>query len=239
MLEPCVPQRMRGRGPELLRSSSVPGVQSIAVVHGTHLQDRKQKLVKLLELHGLRNVSFINAYDGETITQEDQSCFFGNSSGRIGGSHCCNRLSSVLKPHLAFFAMVKMNVPSMLVLEDDLRVLPAKGAVRGRLTEAARQLGTCDLVQVARFAVGYIISNAGARMFLHFSLRINGTRIRNPHDWVMEEMSRKKPNGFRLCQFQPRVFEDTGHGSNHGGSHSSLILKPNVQAGLVNKTPTR
>jgi len=220
-LEPCVNRLLAGTDPKP-PPSGIPGIDGIAVVHANFLKDREEALARVLREHGLTNWSFIGAYDGDRIGSSAARCFFGQWVRRISGRQCCNRLSSVLKPHVAMFNMVRSNLKSLLILEDDLTVKPSisQESVQKQLARAARKLKRCDLVKVSKYAVAYLISNAGARKMLRYSLRLGGGRIANPQDWQMDEVARKRYRGFKMCDHKPHIFDHYGHGTNQGGGDS-------------------
>jgi len=214
-LEPCVTQLMTGKEPQMLQTG-VPSLTAVLVVHAKRLKDRELKMRKLFTQHNLRNWSFIEGFDGDAIDVEAQKCFFGPWLSRISGKYCCNRESSSLKPHLVFFAMVTKRVQGVLIVEDDVVVSPSKEPLRTRLAKAAALLDGCDMVRLSDFSIGYMMSNAGARKMLHYSLRRGGKKISNPMDWQQDEVRRAKYHGFRECK-GPKIFSHYGHKTNQGG----------------------
>uniref|UniRef100_A0A7S1WNP7 Glycosyltransferase family 25 protein n=1 Tax=Alexandrium catenella TaxID=2925 RepID=A0A7S1WNP7_ALECA len=226
-LDPCVVRLMAGKEPRML-ATGIASLGTILVVHGTQLRDRAVMVRHTLAQHGMKNWSFINAFDGDAIDPEAQGCFFGPWIRRISGESCCNRESSSLKPHLAFLAMVTKHVQSALILEDDIVVSPSPESLRERLSDAAARLKDCDMVRISKFSIAYMVSNLGARKLLHYSLSRGGKKISNPMDWQQQEVARSKYAGFRDCE-GPHIFSHYGHGTNQGG-HAELLQQESLTA---------
>eukprot|EP00418_Pyrodinium_bahamense_P057845 CAMPEP_0179164868 /NCGR_PEP_ID=MMETSP0796-20121207/80953_1 /TAXON_ID=73915 /ORGANISM="Pyrodinium bahamense, Strain pbaha01" /LENGTH=114 /DNA_ID=CAMNT_0020867395 /DNA_START=12 /DNA_END=356 /DNA_ORIENTATION=- len=109
--------------------------------------------------------------------------------------------------------MVQRGLPHALVVEDDLVVSPELDLLTA-LQEQVRRLKEqgCDILKVAPFAVGYLISNSGARKMLSV-LQEGSEGILNPTDWEIEMVASQVTN-FKRCD-RALLFDQYGHGTNH------------------------
>jgi len=211
-LEPCA-RKLFDKSMPPREDPEVPGIDAVFVVHGTMLHERLERLKDTLPAHGIHKWTTLDAFDGPKLSPDDISCLFGqvdvNHSAILNGP---NHLSSVAKPHLAYYAVVKEGLRNALVIEDDVYFNSDNVDLKAELASLAAQMPACDIIQIGPLAIGYLISNGGARKMLT-ALRAGQEKLKNPADWQMDYVESKVTN-FNRCH-RDFMFTGDGHGSNH------------------------
>lgn len=111
----------------------------IYITHYTPLKERKENIIKQLNLYGINNYEFIEVYDRDILTKEDLDKF----------SHITLSETSLFLKHIEIFKKESNNNEVVIVLEDDAIFVDNFKEKLDKYIEELKNLNNWDVIFTA------------------------------------------------------------------------------------------